>query len=80
MALKAWEAFIAETEPSVALCVCNKSDIAGSHVTDEQRDAWLNWCWEHGLEMVECSALNDEVHSEPRNSAHLHIHHHILLP
>ena len=62
-ALKAWETFISEVQPSVLVCVGNKSDIAGDQVSDEQRDAWLSWCWDLGLEMVECSALHDEVSS-----------------
>jgi hypothetical protein len=61
LALRVWEDLIEKMQPSVLLCVGNKLDVAGSAVTDEQRDIWLNWCFEHGLEMIECSALHDEV-------------------
>lgn len=68
--LSAWEDFIQEVQPSVLVCVANKADLAaGVQNLDAKRDTWIEWCFDHGLEMVECSALKDQVGAGTRRAA-----------
>jgi len=45
----------------VLLCVANKSDLLSEEDREQKREKWMNWCLDHGLELIECSVTQDKI-------------------